>query len=105
IARMAVHLRHLLEGAASSLRLSELPLLSPEERRTLESWNLTEALYPRSESLHQSIEAQVERTPNAVAVWYEGRSLTYRELNHKANQVAHRLRSFGVGPESLVGIC
>jgi amino acid adenylation domain-containing protein len=105
IARMAAHLRTLLEGADSALRLSELPLLSAEERRTLESWNRTEAIYPHSQPLHEMIEAQVERTPDAAAVWYEERSLTYAELNRKANQIAHRLRSLGVGTESLVGIC
>lgn len=106
IVRMAAHLRNLLEGAVNSgLRISELPLLSAEERRTLESWNLTETAYPDSQCLHQMIEAQVQRTPNAPAVWFEGRSLTYVALNRKANQIAHRLRSLGVGPESLVGVC
>jgi amino acid adenylation domain-containing protein len=106
IARMAAHLRNLLEGAVNpELRISELPLLSAEERRTLESWNLTEIAYPDSRCLHQMIEAQVQRAPNAPAVWFEGRSLAYAELNRKANQIAHRLRLFGVGPESLVGVC
>lgn len=106
IARMAAHLHTLLQGAVSSaLRLSELPLLSLEERRMLESWNVTGAIYPHNRPLHEIIEAQAERTPQAPAVWFEGRSLSYAELNRKANQVAHRLRSLGVGPESLVGVC
>ena len=105
IARMAGNLRTLLEGIDCSLRVSELPLLSPEERLTIESWNLTEQIFPKFSSLHEMIEAQVERTPNAPAVWYEGQFLSYGDLNRRANQLAHRLQSLGVGPESLVGIC
>jgi amino acid adenylation domain-containing protein len=105
IARMADNLRTLLGALDSSLRVSELPLLSPEERLTLDSWNLTKTVYPKFSSLHETIEAQVERTPNALAVWYEGQFLSYAELNCKANQLAHHLQSLGVRPESLVGIC
>jgi amino acid adenylation domain-containing protein len=105
IARMAGNLRTLLEGLDCSLRVSELPLLSAEERLTLESWNLTEQIFPKFSSLHEMIEAQVERTPNAPAVWYEGKSLSYADLNRRANQLAHRLQSLGVATESLVGIC
>ena len=106
LARMAGHFQNLLERTGNPrLHLSELTLLSADEQRLLENWNATETAYPQSQSLHQIIEGQVERTPDATAVWYEGRSFTYVELNRKANQVAHRLRSVGVGPESLVGIC
>ena len=105
IARMARNLHTLLEGLDGSLRVSELPLLSPEERLTLESWNHTEKIFLKFSSIHELIEAQVERTPNAPAVWYEGQSLSYADLNRRANQVAHHLQLLGVGPESLVGIC
>ncbi len=105
IAHMASNLRTLLEALDSSLRVSELPLLAPEERFTLEIWNHTQTVYPKASSLHEMIEAQVERTPNAPAVWYEGEFLSYAELNSKANQLAHHLQSLGVRPESLVGIC
>lgn len=105
IARMAGHLGTLLGALDSSLRISELPLLSPEERLMLKSWNLTRADYPKSSSLHEMVEAQVERTPGAPAVWYEGQFLSYAELNSKANQLAHHLQLLGVRPESLVGIC
>ena len=105
IARMGGNLRTLLGALDSSLRVSELPLLSSEERLTLESWNLTETVFPKVSSLHEMIEAQVERTPNAPAVWYEGQFLSYADLNRQANQLAHHLQSLGVGPESLVGIC
>jgi amino acid adenylation domain-containing protein len=105
IARMAGNLHTLLQGLDGSLRVSELPLLSSEERFTLESWNVTEKIFPKFSSIHALIEAQVERTPNAPAVWYEGQCLTYADLNRRANQLAHHLQSLGVGPESLVGIC
>ncbi len=61
--------------------------------------------YPRDRCLHQLFEEQAERTPDAVAVVFEDGRLTYRELNDKANQLAHHLRNLGVGPEVLVGIC
>ena len=61
--------------------------------------------YPRDQCVHQLFEAQVERTPAAVAVVCAGQQLTYRELNERANQLAHHLRSLGVGPETLVGLC
>ena len=63
------------------------------------------AEYPRDKCIHQLFEEQVERTPEAVAVVWEEQQLTYRELNARANQLAHYLRKQGVGPEVLVGIC
>ncbi len=105
IERMADNFFILLGALDSSLRVSELPLLSPEERLMLESWNLTKRSYPKALSLHQMIEARVERVPDADAVRLDGRVLTYAELNIKANQLAHHLQSLGVRPESLVGIC
>lgn len=87
-------------------RISQLPLLTEGERRqVLEEWNRTEREYPRELCLHQLFEAQVERTPESVAVEFEGETLSYGELNRRANQLAHHLRAFGVGPEVLVGIC
>ncbi|TMJ07570.1 MAG: amino acid adenylation domain-containing protein, partial [Bacillati bacterium ANGP1] len=74
------------------------------ERRQLGEWNDTGRAYPHA-CLHELFEAQVERTPDAVAVVFEDRRLTYRELNRRANQVAHELRGLGVGPETLVGLC
>ena len=55
--------------------------------------------------IHELFEQQVARTPDAVAVVYEGGKLTYQELNEKSNQLAHFLQKRGIGPESLVGIC
>ena len=71
----------------------------------LKEWNATEREYPRDKCIHQLFEEQVERMPEAVAVVFEDHRLTYRELNQKANQLAHYLRKRGVGPEVLVGIC
>ena len=68
-------------------------------------WNHTERDYPQDKCVHQLFEEQVERTPESVALVFEGQSLTYREFNTRANQLAHRLRSLGVGPDVLVGIC
>ena len=98
----------LLEGivADPEQRLSDLPLLTAAERQQLlVEWNATQADYPRMPCIHQLFEAQVERTPDAVAVVFEDQQLTYRELNPRANQLAHHLRALGVGPEVLVGIC
>jgi amino acid adenylation domain-containing protein len=68
-------------------------------------WNDIAADYPKDACIHQMFEVQVERTPDAVAVAFEKQQLTYRQLNQRANQLAHHLRSLGVGPEVLVGIC
>jgi amino acid adenylation domain-containing protein/non-ribosomal peptide synthase protein (TIGR01720 family) len=108
IARMAGHLQVLLEGivADPDERLSKLPLLSAAERQLLIcTWNATQTDYPYNQCLHHCIEAQVERTPNAPALIFEGEQLTYRELNQRANKVAHHLQKLGVGPETPVGIC
>jgi amino acid adenylation domain-containing protein len=114
IRRMLGHLQTLLEGMAADplQRLSCLPLLTAAERQQLlVEWNQTHPRsgYPASGTLDQCIhalfEAQVERTPDAAAVVFEDERLTYRELNQRANQLAHHLRSLGVGPEVLVGLC
>jgi non-ribosomal peptide synthetase component F len=84
---------------------SALSTLSESERNEiLYAWNDTGAEFP-DVCVHELFERQVERDPDAVAVVFEGRRLTYRELNQRANQVAHFLRKRGVGPESLVGVC
>ncbi|HEV7924065.1 MAG TPA: amino acid adenylation domain-containing protein, partial [Verrucomicrobiae bacterium] len=83
-----------------------MPLLTESERhQILVDWNDTSTDYPRDLCIHQLIEAQVERTPNAVALIIGTERFTYREVNTRANQVAHHLRSVGVGPEVLVAIC
>ncbi|MBA2448198.1 MAG: amino acid adenylation domain-containing protein [Chloroflexi bacterium] len=108
IARMAGHLRILLEGivADPDRRLSELPLLTePEHYQMLVQWNATATEYPSDRCIHELFEAQAARTPDAVAVVFEDRQLTYRELDAHANRLAHHLRGRGVGPEVPVGIC
>ena len=107
ILRMAGHLKSLLEGIAANpeARLSELPLLTAEERRQLlVEWNETRTEYPRDKCIHRLFEEQVERTPDALALIFENQRLTYRELNARANQLAHHLQKLGVGPEALVGL-
>jgi non-ribosomal peptide synthetase component F len=76
----------------------------PELRQLLETWNDTSSAYERERSAQELFEAQVERTPEDIAVEFEGRYLTYRELNRRANQLAHHLRGRGVGPDVLVAI-
>ncbi len=68
-------------------------------------WNQTARDYPQDKCVHHLFEEQVERTPEAVAVVFEDQAMTYRELNARANRLAHHLRSLGVGPEVLVGLC
>jgi amino acid adenylation domain-containing protein/non-ribosomal peptide synthase protein (TIGR01720 family) len=108
ITRMIGHFHTLLEGIATNpkQKISELPMLMDAERRQiLVKWNATNVEYPDDRCLHHLFEAQVERTPDTVAVVFEGKELTYQELNAGANQLAHHLQAFDVGPDVLVGIC
>jgi amino acid adenylation domain-containing protein len=83
-----------------------LPMLTQQELDTLLiKWNNTKADYPKDKTIHQLFEEQVAKTPNNIAVVFEEKQLTYRELNKKANQLAHYLRKQGVKPETLVAIC
>jgi amino acid adenylation domain-containing protein/thioester reductase-like protein len=85
--------------------IGDLPLLSDGERRqVLELFNTT-TVHRRPALIHELFETQAERTPRALALTFNGESLTYSELNHRANQLAHRLRARGIGPDSIVGIC
>ncbi len=108
IRRLLEHYRTLLAGVVAdpSQRLSALPILTPAERsQMLVDWNATRKEYPVEQCFHQLFEAQVERTPEAVAVTFENQQLTYRELNRRANQLARHLKKLGVGPETMVGVC
>jgi len=108
IERMAGHFQTLLNGivADPDQRISHLPILDDAERhRLLIEWNNTEADYPRDNCVHELIEGQAKRTPDAIAITFHRQQLTYRELNARANQLAHYLQELGVGPEKLVGIC
>ncbi|MBW7967053.1 non-ribosomal peptide synthetase [Bradyrhizobium sp. BR 10261] len=106
--RMLGHLQTLLEAMAEKpqQRLGDLPLLGAAERHDLlVAWNETLADYPKDGCIHELFEAQVDRTPDAVAVEFGEQRLTYSALNHRSNQLAHHLRELGVGPEVLVAIC
>ena len=108
ISQFAGHLRTLLErvSAQPGLRLSQIDLLTSGERRlVIEGRNDTAVEYPGTATLHGEIEAQASRTPEAVAVRIEGRSLSYRELNAAANRIAHTLRAHGVVAGSVVAVC
>lgn len=120
IARMAEHFVILLEGivADPDRQVTELPLMSPAERqRMLVEWNTVPAGYSPHVCLHHLVEAQVDRTPDTVAVVCpavaETRDaqpahssvLTYAELDRRANQLAQYLRRLGIGPDSIVGVC
>jgi amino acid adenylation domain-containing protein/non-ribosomal peptide synthase protein (TIGR01720 family) len=80
-------------------------LTATERQQLLVEWNHTQVDYPKDVCIHQLFEAQVEQTPDAVAVVFENQRLTYGELNRKANCLAHYLRALRVGPDTLVGIC
>ena len=108
IVRMGGHLLTLLEGmvATELQKLKDLPLLtSAESHQLLVEWNNTTKVYPFNKCIHQLFEEQVERSPDKVAVVFEDKQLTYRELNQRANCLAHHLKTLGVEPEVLVGIC
>ncbi|QRN95172.1 non-ribosomal peptide synthase/polyketide synthase [Archangium violaceum] len=108
VSRMAEHLCVLLEGVVSSpgTRLSELPLLTDAERhQLLGEWSGPRTAYPGDTCLHTWFEQQVERAPDARAVTFQGEHLTYRELNQRANRLAHHLRRLGVGPDEVVALC
>jgi amino acid adenylation domain-containing protein len=105
---MHTALERLVEALESTpgREVGSLDVLPEAERRqVLEAWNRTDAEYPAGACIHELFEAQAARTPEAVAVRFEEESLTYRELNERANQLAHSLRRRGVGPEVRVGIC
>jgi amino acid adenylation domain-containing protein len=101
-----------LEGLVEALEtaprraVGSIEVLPAEERaRVVDEWNRTDAPFPRELCTHHLFEAQVERTPHAVAVVSEGGTLTYAELNARANRLAHHLIGLGVGPDVLVGLC
>ncbi|MGZ9172716.1 MAG: non-ribosomal peptide synthetase, partial [Candidatus Binatia bacterium] len=108
IERMLGHFQTLLEGIVSNpeQRIDELPLLTAaEESQLLVEWNETAAEYATDKCIHELFETQVENTPDAIALVFEDRQLTYRELNNCANQLAHYLQKLGVGASVPVGIC
>ncbi|HEU5381967.1 MAG TPA: amino acid adenylation domain-containing protein, partial [Ktedonobacteraceae bacterium] len=107
VIRLLGHWQTLLEGIIANPHqtVAQLPLLTAAERRQLlVDWNATASPLPTEKCFHHLFEEQAERTPHALAATFEGGSLTYRELNERANQLAHYLQTLGVGPEVLVGV-
>ncbi|ALE01062.1 non-ribosomal peptide synthetase [Pseudomonas syringae] len=107
IERMAGHWRNLLSGMCRDVnqRIADLPLLSIDERQdTLRDWNRDIAVYPSDYCAHQRIETQAERTPLAIALSFGAEQMSYQQLNRRANQIAHKLREQGVGPDMRVGL-
>ncbi|HEX5724767.1 MAG TPA: amino acid adenylation domain-containing protein, partial [Longimicrobiaceae bacterium] len=105
---MHTALERLVEAleVAPGRAIGSLDVLPEAERRiVVEEWNRTEAEVPRDVCVHELFEAQVERTPHAVALVYENEEVTYAELNARANRLAHHLQDLGVGPEARVGLC
>jgi amino acid adenylation domain-containing protein len=108
IRRMAGHLEVLLQGLVGhgEKGIEEQELLTGRERnQLLYEWNDTAVKYPPDKCIHELFEEQVEKTPVAVAVVYQGAKLTYGELNRRANRLAHYLRALGVKPDERVAIC
>lgn len=107
IRRLIEHFEVLLTGIAASpgARVSELPLSTPaEQQRLLQDWNDTATDYPRDRCIHQLFETQAEKTPNGIAFTLGDKTMTFGELNVRANRLAHRLRRLGIVPGSRVGI-
>jgi len=107
ISRMIGHFETLLESIVANpdRPVNELILLGAAERQQLlVDWNQTATKYPRNECLHHLFEAQAQKTPNTVALIVGVQQMTYRELNHRANRLAHLLQSLEAGPDVLIGI-
>lgn len=105
IERMTTHYQVLLESLVSTpdRPVSRAALITPQELEQIARWNRTEKTIP-SVPIHRLFEEQVRRTPEALAVYYEGQTLSFTELNHRANQLARALRGAGIQPEALVGM-
>ncbi|MFN6486982.1 MULTISPECIES: non-ribosomal peptide synthetase [unclassified Nostoc] len=108
ITQMAQHFENLLEGVVANPqeKITQLPLLSAsEQNQLLVEWNNTQVEYDYDKCIHQLFAYQVELTPDVVAVVFQKQQLTYRQLNSRANQLAHHLQTLGVKPGVLVGVC
>ncbi|MCP5052954.1 MAG: amino acid adenylation domain-containing protein, partial [bacterium] len=107
ITRMIEHFRVLLEGILPNPEqlIFQLPLLTESEKHQLPAWNQTETDYPKDKTIVDLFREQVEKTPDNIALDFEGESLSYRELAGRANELAHHLATVGVGVETLVAVC
>ncbi|PCC69208.1 amino acid adenylation domain-containing protein [Nannocystis exedens] len=107
IERMVGHLTALLAAMAAdpARRVSALPMLTGDERRLVATWGAGPAVDADARTALDLFEAQAARTPDALAVTAGARSLTYRQLDRRANHLAHRLRALGVAADTRVGVC
>ncbi|MBD2561225.1 MULTISPECIES: non-ribosomal peptide synthetase [Nostoc] len=108
IQRMTGHFAVLLQRIVDNPQqpIDTLPLITEAERQQLQNWNQTQTDYPDDKTLVDLFEAQVAKTPDNLALVFESQSLTYQQLNHKANQLAHYLiQNHQIQPDTLIGIC
>ncbi|MEG5173413.1 amino acid adenylation domain-containing protein [Microcoleus sp. B3-D7] len=108
VKRLSQHFQAVLESALKNpqIPISQLNILSDRDRhQLLVEFNQTQKDYPTDKCVHQLFEEQADRTPDNIAVVFENQQINYRELNDRANQLAHHLQKQGVEPESIVGIC
>ena len=107
IQRLVEHLTEILIHCATTpdCTISAIPLLTAQEQQLMQEWNNTPADYPHNQAAHKLFEAQAEKTPDASALILGSEQLSYRDLNLKANQLAHTLQQQGVSLETLVGVC
>ncbi|MEG4271929.1 MULTISPECIES: amino acid adenylation domain-containing protein [unclassified Microcoleus] len=108
VKRLSQHFQALLESAVKNPEsaIGQLNILSDRDRhQLLVEFNQTQKNYPKDKCVHQLFEEQADRTPDSIAVVFENQKITYRELNDRANRLAHHLQNLGVEPEAIVGIC
>ncbi|MFN6487001.1 MULTISPECIES: non-ribosomal peptide synthetase [unclassified Nostoc] len=108
IQKMAGHFAVLLKGIVDhpQQNINNLPLIAENERQQLQIWNQTQTDYPLNQTLVELFETQVAKNPNNLALVFESQTLTYQQLNQKANQLAHYLiQNYQIQPDTLIGIC
>ncbi len=108
IQRMAGHFEVLLNAIVENpaQTINTLPLMTAREIQQLQTWNQTDSNYPKDQTVVALFEQQVAKTPENIAIVFEEQSLTYRQLNQKANQLAHHLiQAHNIQPDTLIGIC
>ena len=106
VRRMMGHMRTILEAIATGIdrELSSLPMITPAEKDELRQWNDTQVDYPRTQTVHDLIEEQVDRSPGVMALVFRNQRLSYQELDNRANQLAHLLISKGLQPGDRVAV-
>ncbi len=106
VRRMMGHMRTILEAIATGVdqELSAVPMITAQEQQELRQWNSTEVAYPRTKTVHELIEEQVDRSPGTTALVFRNQRLSYQELDNRANQLAHLLRSKGLQPGERVAV-